>query len=188
MARLRPVALALGLIAAVVLTAAPVLGEDGLLSETAAPLWHVLDGGLFEADFPGVPIREIDENRTIVGTVRATRYVYRTAASLLMVEHHRLPRLGRALAPASLILDLTKDEVLTSRGAEALSFEEIPSEQGDARLLRYRKHEADPGEAKTSLHLIGRDLYLITAEAGRDEADRSMVRRFFESFRLRASD
>jgi len=52
------------------------------------------------------------------------------------------------------------------------------------RILRYRSRALEFESEEVHMHLVGRDLFLVTARSRAREADLSMMQRFLGSFRL----
>lgn len=164
-------------------------------SELPAPgaatiAWHAveLDVEGFSALFPGEPAHLLETTHTILGAVEASRYVYETADDFFSVERHQLPKLSRMLAPASLIIDRAKDGILSDREADEVSFERMSATEHPAGVLRYRTRQGSSAVEIAQIHLVGRNIYLVTAESGESEQERSVVERFMDSFRLLDGD
>ena len=138
----------------------------------------------FKVQFPGEPGSKVEVNKRILGTVRASHHVYETAAEHFAVERHELPRMSRMFAPASLILDKTKDELMKGRQADEISYEKGPDTDHSMRIVIYRSRDGRSPVERSNLYLVGRILYVVTAESGESEEARDVARRFFDSFEI----
>ncbi len=139
----------------------------------------------FRAAFPGDPEHDVESSRTAIGKMTSSRYIYETPARHYSIERHRMPRLGRMLAPGSLILSRTRDSILDGRDAEEISYVAVPDGAHSMRVLRLRSRDGRSPFEQTRLFLVGRDIFLVTVETGEDEASQAAARRFFRSFRIR---
>jgi hypothetical protein len=91
-------------------------------------------------------------------------------------------------APSRLIFGNVKDNILSTRNAVEVSYGELEASDQPARVLHYHD-EGDEGRvATTELHLLGRDLYIITAQPAEGEDKPSVMRRFLESVKLLGRD
>jgi hypothetical protein len=181
----------IGLVAGLTMTLAvakPVSADANELTRTTLDFsdWIALDLGFegFKALLPGKPDHGIEKTQTILGTVVASRYVYETATEHFAVERHELPRLSRMLATAGLILDKTKEGILTDREADEISYEEETSSEHPMRVLHYRSRDGRSPVELTHIYLVGRDIYLITAETQESEESKAAAEHFFDSFQL----
>lgn len=171
-------------------TSAIAESDEPRVSAPTAIAWHPLelDAEGFGALFPGKPEHQLETTQTILGSIEARRYVYETADKFFSVERHELPRLSRILAPDSLILNRSKDGILSDREADEVSFEETESGEHPMGVLRYHTRDGSAAIEMAQIHLVGRNIYLVTAESGASEAERSVVRHFFDSFHLLEDD
>jgi hypothetical protein len=181
----------IGLVASLTIALSIAMPASADSNELALPAldfseWIELDLDFegFKALFPGKPDHGIEKTQTILGTVVASRYVYETPTEHYAVERHELPRLSRMLATAGLILDKTKEGILTDREADEVSYEEGTSSEYPMRVLGYRSRDGRSPVELTHIYLVGRDIYLITAESQESEESEAAARHFFESFEL----
>ena len=171
--------------------AAPALADDatpkaGAEANADSDAWTEVDRSKegFRAEFPGEPERTVESFGTALGKIKASRFVWEDATEHFSVEHHLFPTLARALAPASLILSKTRDSILEGRDAEEISFEEIEGAAHPTRVLLLRSRDGRSPVERTVLTLVGRRLYMATAETGEDASALSRARHFFDAFEI----
>jgi hypothetical protein len=173
----------------VCLIAGAAVGKDPLEAQPESG-WRILtvDVDHFQALFPGKVHHVLETNETIAGSVKASRWVYRTANAFFAVERHQLPRVSTMFAPSRLIFSKAKDNILSTRNAVELSYGNLETSEQPARVLRYHDEGDESRVATTELYLLGRDLYLITAQPANGEDKPTVMRRFLESVKLLARD
>jgi hypothetical protein len=138
----------------------------------------------FSALFPAEPTETTVTSNTMLGSIVATKFFVRVRGALFAVERHRLPRLSAMIAPTRIVLDQTRRAILSNREAEQISYETPPDALHAQRILVYRSHETELVAEEVHLHLRGRNLYLVTAEAAAGDEDVERARRFLASFQL----
>jgi hypothetical protein len=157
--------------------------------ETAA-VWQRLvpETNDFSILLPGDPSLLVKRNQTIVGPVTESKYVVEVGEGHVSVETHVLPKIAMLLAPARIVLERAKQQILETHSAQEISYTALADSRYRGARLLYRPQGSDLEVQEVRLILSKNRLYLLTAALPSGKAMREIVSRFFDSFRIGRSD
>ena len=140
--------------------------------------------GRFSVLVPGEPSLLERKTTTIIGTLNEWKYLVPLADGAFSVGFHDLPPIAMLLAPTRVVLSRTRDQILTGTEGTEISFVEYDFDGHPGRILAYEAENSEYRYEEVRMILVGRRLYLLTAGRPALEADRSLMDRFFDSFRI----
>jgi len=138
----------------------------------------------FSAQFPARPEFRSVTQHTIVGDVTQTGYRARFGDGFFSVELHELPGIAEFFAPANLVLERAKNQILKESDTVPLSFARVETEGHPGSVFSYRSDKSNFEIEEVRLVLVGKRLFKLTAGLVKGSDDRSAMDRFFNSFRF----